>query len=280
MANSPTVMRRRLGMKLRDLREQAGKNQGEAGQVIEMTPQGLSRIELGRGGIKQRDLKALLDFYGVKPDDPERADLEEMARNGRKRGWWSVYNSVIDSGYATFVGFEDAATEVSEYAALVMPGLLQTESYARAVITAARPDLPVDTIERRVKLRMERQDRLTDGLRFWAVLDEAVIRRVAGGPDVMREELQHLVELSRLQTVTIQVVPYGAGAYPGMVSAFTLLSFDGDPDVVYIEGHSGDQFLEGEATRQYTLHLNGLRAAGLNPNESIRMIEDAAKALR
>ncbi|MGC9666907.1 helix-turn-helix domain-containing protein [Planosporangium sp. 12N6] len=280
MADGSTVKRRRLGMRLREIREAAGKTRDEAAAHLEVTAQTISRFELGRGGIRAKTVRELLDLYSVKPDDPIRVDLEQMAREGRTRSWWSTYASVIDSGYATFIGFEDSAAEVLTHAALVVPGLLQTEDYARAVIRAARPDLPTVQLDRRVQVRMERQGRLAAGLRFWAILDEAVVRRVVGGPAVMRPQLERLIEAAQLSNVTIQVLPFAAGGHAGMLGAFTILSFEDDPDVVYIEGATGDQFLEGDAARPYTLHFNGLRAAGLHPDESIRLIEEAAKALR
>ncbi|GAA1802146.1 helix-turn-helix transcriptional regulator [Planosporangium flavigriseum] len=280
MADGSTVKRRRLGMRLRELRDAAGKTRDEAAAYMEVTAQTISRFELGRGGIRAKTVRELLDFYGVKPDDPIRADLEQMAREGRTRGWWSAYASVIDSGYATFIGFEDSAVEVLTHGALVVPGLLQTENYARSVIHSGRPDLPAAQVDRRVEVRMERQGRLAEGLRFWAILDEAVIRRVVGGPAVMRAQLERLVEAARLPNVTVQVLPFAAGGHAGMLGAFTILSFASDPEVVYVEGATADQFLEGDSARPYTLHFNGLRAAGLHPDESIRLIEEAARVLR
>ncbi|HEV7897008.1 MAG TPA: helix-turn-helix transcriptional regulator [Planosporangium sp.] len=280
MAEGPTVRRRRLGMKLRELREAAGKTRDEAAEHLEVTAQTISRFELGRGGIRAKTVREFLDLYGVAPDDPIRADLEQMAREGRRRGWWSAYAGLIGSGYATLIGLEVDAVESLDYAALLVPGLLQTEDYARAVIRAALPDLPDEQVDRRVEVRMERQGRFAAGLRQWAVLDEAVIRRVMGGPNVMRIQLQRLAEAAQTPNVTIQVVPFATGGYPGMVGAFRILTFEDDPDVVYVEGVTGEQFLEGDAVGRYTAHFNGLRAAGLHLDESIRLIEEAAKALR
>jgi transcriptional regulator with XRE-family HTH domain len=281
---SPTVRRRQLGRELKRLREEAGKTREDAARHLDMSVPAISRYEVGSGGIRAKAVLELLDLYGV-TDEDLRQQLADLARQGRVRGWWSAYASVIGYGYSTFIGFEEAAVEILDYGTLIVPGLLQTEGYARAVIGAGLPKtLSEAEVERRVQVRIERQSRLAAGLQLWAIIDESVIRRHVGGRDVMRAQLEHLVKFADSPNVTIQVLPYEAGAYPGMLGAFTILSFEDpltSPDVVYIEGvNGGDQFLEAIDTRPYSLQFNGLRAVGLDPATSAKMIAAAARDLR
>ena len=281
---SPTVRRRQLGRELKRIREAAGRTREDAARHLDMSVPAIGRYESGAGGIRAKAVLELLDLYEV-TDEDLRQQLAALAREGRVRGWWSAYASVIGYGYSTFIGFEEAAVEISDYESLIVPGLLQTEDYARAVIRTGLPaSLPEGKVEQRVQVRMERQSRLKAGLQLWAVIDESVIRRVVGGRDVMRAQLERLVEISEsLPNVTLQVLPFAAGAYPGMVGAFIILAFDDpltSPDIVYVEGATGDQFLEGADARPYSLQFNGLRAVGLDPAASARMIAEAARDLR
>jgi transcriptional regulator with XRE-family HTH domain len=280
---SPTIRRRQLGRELKRLREDAGKAREDAARHLDMSVPAISRYELGSGGIRAKAVLELLDLYGV-TDERLRQQLADLAREGRVRGWWSAYASVIGYGYSTFIGFEEAAVEVLDYESLIVPGLLQTEDYARVVIRAGLPRaLSEAEVEQRVQVRMERQGRLASGLQLWVVIDESVIRRTVGGRDVMRAQLEHLVKVAESPNVTIQVLPFEGGAYPGMLGAFIILAFDdplASPDIVYVEGATGDQFLEGADARPYSLQFNGLRAVGLDPAASVKMIADAARALR
>jgi transcriptional regulator with XRE-family HTH domain len=278
-AASPTVRRRQLGMALERYRKAASLSRDDVAKHIGANQATVSRIEGGRTGVRLITVRALLDLYGIK-DEAVRAEIEALTRQAGERGWWSAYASVIKPAYSTYIGFEEGATQVDTYAALALPGLLQTEDYARAVIRAGGPSLTSDEVEQRVQVRTQRQARLGHGLDLWAVLDEAVIRRVVGGAGLMREQLLRLAEASEIPGVTIQIVPLDAGAYPGMVGAFTILRFADSitaPDVVSIEVPTGNVFIEAEDAAWYHAAFNGLRAQGLSPAASVQMIEDAAR---
>jgi transcriptional regulator with XRE-family HTH domain len=274
---SPTVRRRRLGLILRGLREKAGLTGEDVGTIIERSGSWVSRVETGRVGLRGRDLNDRLDVY--RNTDASLADeLLALAKEGKQRGWWSKYADTLSGPYATYIGFESEATELLAYETLVIHGLLQSEEYARAVFGAAmRPNNSGDWVERKVKVRTERQELLTrkDPLKVWAILDESVIRRQIGGPIVLRGQLKRLNELGRLPNVTIQVVPFDAGPIPGMIGSFSIVRFPTphDPDIVYIEGVTGDIFAEAEDAVWYDEVFDHLRAAALSPLESRNMIE-------
>ena len=278
--HSPTVRRRRLAAELRRLREERGHTIEHVARELEMHPTTLSRIETGRRGILPRDLKPLLEVYGIVGDQKE--NLLILARQARQRGWWQTYGDLLPSEYSTLIGLEAEAGEIRTYQHQVVPGLLQTEDYARAVIRAFRRTDTDEEIEQRVRVRLERQARLsTDpALNLWVVLDEAVLRRTVSGPEVMRRQLQHLVEMARRPSVTLQVLPFAAGEHAAMTSPFVILRFPEplDPDVVYLENHTGGLYVEEppDVTR-YTLVFDHLGAAALPPRESTAFIAQAAQ---
>ncbi len=237
----------------------------------------MSRVETGRVGLRGRDLNDLLQVYGSK-DQSVAAELLALAREGKQRGWWSKYADTLSGPYATYIGFESEAAELLSYETLVVPGLLQTEEYARAVFGAAtRPNNSGDSVERKVAVRMARQELLTGAnpLKVWAILDESVIRRQIGGPAVLRGQLKRLCEVGTSPRVTIQVVPFDAGPIPGMIGSFSVVRFPlaEDPDIVYIEGATGDVFAEAEDAVWFDEVFDHLRAAALSPVESRNMIE-------
>jgi hypothetical protein len=218
----------------------------------------------------------MLELYGITGDEQEA--LVQLAREARKRGWWHAYNEVFTG---TFVGLEADASSLHAFQALLVPGLLQTERYARAVIRAMRPDADETEIKRRVAARMARQDLLTDSAppEYWAVIDEAVLHRVIDGPEVMAEQLYRMITVAKMPHVTIQVVPFGAGAHPGMEGPFLILGFpeQADPDVVYVDSTSSGLYLEMPPdVRRYTLMFDHLRAAALRPGDTVQLIADAA----
>jgi transcriptional regulator with XRE-family HTH domain len=280
--HSPTVRRRRLAAELRRLREERGRTIEHVARELEMHPTTLSRIETGRRGILPRDLKPLLEVYGIVGDQKE--NLLILARQARQRGWWQSYGDLLPSEYSTLIGLEAEAGEIRTYQHQIVPGLLQTEDYARAVIRAFRRTDTDEEIEQRVRVRLERQARLsTDpALNLWVVLDEAVLRRTVSGPEVMRHQLQHLVEMARRRSVTLQVLPFAAGEHAAMTSPFVILRFPEplDPDVVYLENHTGGLYVEEppDVTR-YTLVFDHLGAAALSPRESMAFIAQAAQDL-
>ncbi|MGH3195766.1 MAG: helix-turn-helix domain-containing protein [Streptosporangiaceae bacterium] len=244
---SPTVRRRELGALLRALRTQKGLTVEQAAERLMFSMSKLSRIETGHGAATPRDTRDLCVLYGV-TDEAERERMMRLAREGKEQGWWQPY----DLPYSTYVGLEAEAASIRSFHPSVVPGLLQTEEYARAVHDAAEPEssitqLTPDVVEQRVKARLRRQRLLREinPLGFWAVLDEAVLHRVVGSPGVMERQLGHIAELASLRNVTVQVISYGAGAHPAPGSMFNILEFDAAvPDVVYVEGLAGWIYIE------------------------------------
>ncbi|MBN6041499.1 MULTISPECIES: helix-turn-helix transcriptional regulator [unclassified Amycolatopsis] len=275
----PTVRRRRLAGELRRLREAAELTIDEVGEKLECSASKISRIETGHVGVTPRDVRDMLELYGLMGD--EREALVQLAREARKRGWWHAYNEVFTG---TFVGLEADASSLRAYQALLVPGLLQTERYARTVIRALRPDADETELKRRVAARMARQELLTDPAppEYWAVIDEAVLHRRVGGCEVMAEQVSRLLEVARLPHVTLQVVPFGAGAHPGMEGPFLILGFpeQADPDVVYVDSTSSGLYLEmPDDVRRYTLMFDHLRATALKPDDSVELIAESAERL-
>jgi transcriptional regulator with XRE-family HTH domain len=272
----PTVRRRRLAGELRRFREAADLTIDEVGEKLECSASKVSRIETGHVGVTPRDTRDMLELYGITGDEQEA--LVQLAREARTRGWWHAYNEVFTG---TFVGLEADASSLHAYQALLVPGLLQTERYARTVIRAMRPDADDSEVKRRVAARMARQELLADPAppEYWAVIDEAVLHRVVSGPEVMAEQLYRILTVAKMPHVTIQVVPFGAGAHPGMEGPFLILGFpeQADPDVVYVDGTSNGLYLEMPPdVRRYTLMFDHLRAAALKPDDTLAMIDAAA----
>ncbi|WP_424185684.1 helix-turn-helix domain-containing protein [Actinokineospora sp. G85] len=277
--HSPTVRRRRLASELRRFREAAALTIDEVGEKLECSASKISRIETGTVGVTPRDVRDMLELYGIEED--RREALVQLAREARQRGWWHAYNEVFTG---SFVGLEAEAASLHTHQALLVPGLLQTEDYARAVIRASRPGVEEAEIEKRVKGRLERQRLLTDPQppEYWAVLDEAVLHRATGGPEVMHAQLTRLVEAAAMPHVTLQVVPFGAGAHAGMESPFLILGFpeQADPDVVYVENSMSGVYLEEPSdVHRYALIFDHLRAAALRPDDTADMVERAAERL-
>ncbi|GAB3501688.1 helix-turn-helix domain-containing protein [Amycolatopsis cihanbeyliensis] len=273
----PTVRRRRLATELRRLREAADMTIDEVGEKLECSASKISRIETGHVGVTPRDVRDMLELYGVSGDDREA--LVQLAREARKQGWWHAYKEVFNG---TFVGLEADASSLQTFQALLVPGLLQTEQYAREVIRAMRPDTGESDIQRRVAARMARQDLLTDSNppEYWAVIDEAVLHRAVGSREVMARQLHRLVEVARMPHVTLQVLPFAAGAHAGMEGPFVILGYPehADPDVVYLESTGSGFFLElPPEVRHYSLMFDHLRAAALKPDDSTDVIVAAGE---
>ncbi|TYB91386.1 helix-turn-helix domain-containing protein [Micromonospora sp. WP24] len=234
----PTVLRMLLGAQLRRLRESSGVTREGAGWEIRASESKISRMELGRVGFKERDVADLLTLYGVK-DDEEREVLLKLARDANSPGWWHRYGDVLPGWFQSYLGLEAAAALIRTYEVQFVPGLLQTSAYARAVVLLGHGAATPDEIDRRVGLRMGRQEllRRTNPPQLWAVLDEAALRRPLGGPEVMRGQLDALVGATRLPNIRLQIVPFTAGGHAAAGGAFSILRFgDQDlPDIVYIE---------------------------------------------
>lgn len=269
---SPTVRERRLARSLRHLREGAGLTIEEVAEKLEMSASTVSRMETAQVGVRPRDLRLLLDIYEV--SDAERDQLLQIARERRQQRWWQEY---ADLPNIPLAGLEEEASTIWQFSTQLVPGLLQTEAYARAVLEAIRLDDKPGDIERRLEVRLHRQEVLNreNAPEYWAVLDEAVVRRQVGGPSVMAGQLGYLIEVAKLPNMTLQVLPFAAGEHAGMDGEFTLLHYreSADPDVVYIENTGSDLYLEGpEVTRRYNRIFDRLRAAAQNPGESIRTL--------
>ena len=281
-AHSPTMRRRRLAAELRRLREAAGLTQEEVAGRLEWDPSKLSRIENRQVGIIARDLRKLLDLYGV-ADEPLREGYFAMAREGKQRAWWQSFGDVIPSEYGTLIGLETEAVTISSYEQELIPGLLQTADYARSVIRAFRPDDTADQIARRVEVRMARQEVFTrdDPPRLWAVISEAVVRRAVGGQAVMAAQLRALASERDRPVVTVQVLPFSAGEHPAMAGSFVILDFpDPEPSAVYLENASSALYLERLTdVQRYAGMFRFVQAAALGPKESRDMLIAAAQEL-
>ncbi|MBG0825179.1 helix-turn-helix domain-containing protein [Planomonospora sp. ID91781] len=278
---SPTVRRRRLASDLRHLRERSQLTLEEVGQQLGWSTTKISRIETSRVGVTPKDVERLLGLYGV--DGLRREELLKLARDARKKGWWHAYDD-LSSEYASYIGLEAEAASMKSFAPVVLPGLLQTEDYARAVIRAGLVLSPPGEVEHRIEIRMARQSVLAgdEPLRLWTVLDEAVIRRLIGGPAVMHAQLKRLLEVMEAPNITIQLLPFATGAHSGTSGAFQIMEFPepADPDVVFLENLTDSLYVEKDAdVYRYTVAFDHLRARALDPDESRRLIEEAAARL-
>ncbi len=245
-SGAPTARRIVLGAQLRRLREAAEISRADAGYAIRGSDSKISRMELGRVGFKERDVADLLSMYGVH-DEEERQVFLDMVRKSNERGWWHRYSGTMPNWFQDFVGLEESASLIQSYELQFVPGLMQTEDYIRAVVGHGRPDLLDQEGERRVALRLQRQKVLTrqGAPRVWAVVDESVLHRPIGGPRVLREQIEHLLELTRQPNVTLQILPYNMSGYAAE-GAFSMLRFAEPslPDIVYIEHLSGALYLD------------------------------------
>ena len=271
---SPTVRRRRLGQELRQLREAAGLTIDEVAQRLEMSPAKISRIETSRVGVRPRDVSDLLEQYGV--TDTHRENLLILTREARQQGWWHSYTDVLSHWTERWVGLESEAQDIRMYEMQLMPGLLQTPDYARAIFRVYYRDEPPEQIGRRVEFRMARQQLVIAESRtpLWIVLDESVLLRQMGSPELMQGQYNQLLELSENSSLTIQVLPLNAGIYSGSPAGFTITRLPSpDPEVVNVEYRGGDLYLESE--EEVALHtqlFDRIRATAMGPDESLRFI--------
>ncbi|MEU3659354.1 helix-turn-helix transcriptional regulator [Streptomyces sp. NPDC032940] len=276
---NPTVRRRRLGQELRRLRELKGMTAEEVAERLLVSQSKISRLENGRRSISQRDVRDLCGVYEV--EDQRIVDsLMQMAKDSRQQGWWHAFG---DIPYSVYIGLEIDAESLRTYEPQIITGLLQTRAYAEALIQGALPETSVADIEKRVQVRIRRQERVSaeaNPLRLWVVLDEAALRREVGSRQVMREQLEHVAEMSQLPHITVQVLPFDVGAHPGINGQYSILEFAdaADSSVVYIEGVTSDLYLEkAQDVQKYTVMYEHLRAQALNVEQSRQRIEDVAK---
>ncbi|MEV0327747.1 helix-turn-helix transcriptional regulator [Micromonospora echinospora] len=278
MAGSPTVRRRRLAAALRRLREQTGMTADQAAKEVGISKSAISRIENAQVSVMPPVARSLLELYGVEGEEVDA--LVQVARDARKRGWWQAYDDVLPDWFEVYVGLEDEASEIRAFEPQLVPGLLQTADYARAVIRAEHPDAPTDEVDRRIELRMRRQQR-ESAPKLWVVLDEAALRRPIGGKNTFETQLRRLVEASDQPGLTLQILPFGAGEYGSMGSAFSVLTFPepADPGVVYVETRAGSLYLEGQQVREYARVFEHLVATAKGARESRDLIERAIDGL-
>lgn len=267
----PTIRRWQLGDELRTYREAASVTLRTAAAEIEVQAATLSKIEGGKQAIRGTYIKLIAPLYGI-PDD-ERARLLALAEEANQPGWWMTYGKLVPDWFKLFLGYEADASDLRTYEGELVPGLLQTADYARAVARANRPTSTATELDRQVELRRARQQRLTDDEppTFHAVLNEAVLLRHVGGPAVMREQLHHLAKLAALPHVTIQVLPFTAGAHPAMTAPFLMLGFEAEPrmNTVYLENGRGSLYLEKRPDLdRYTAMFAQLCELALDPQES------------
>jgi hypothetical protein len=276
--SGPTVLRIFLGGQLRKLREAAGITPDRAGYEIRASRSKISRVEHGRVSFKERDVADLLTLYGV-TDEGERRRMLNLAQHANSQGWWSRYDDVMPDWFETYVGLEQATSLIRTYELQFVPGLFQTEDYARAVTVLGHRSAAADEIERRVSLRLQRQQILTrpDATpRVWAVIDESALRRPLGGREVMRAQLTRLIELGELPQVTLQVMPFDQGGHSAAGGSFSILRFAEPelPDIVYIEQLTGALYLDRlEEADHYREVMNSLSAEAETPAESARQLK-------
>lgn len=275
-AASPTLRRRELGALLRQLRQQAGLTVEEVAADMLCSPAKISRIETASRNISQRDVRDLGRIYRVSPD--ELAHLMELARAGGERGWWQQY----DLPFATYVGLEAAASSLWDHVLGFVPALLETEEYARELISAMRPTIGLDQVEKRVESRLRRQERLREGtLKYSGIMDEAALHRLVGRPSTMAGQLEALLERMSWSNVSLRVIPFSAGPHGGLDSPFVILGFE-DPaasDVVFVEGLVGFLYLERPSEiERYRQNFAAIQAAALDEKDSMGVVERAARS--
>ena len=277
----PTVLRILLGAQLRRLRESAVISREDAGYHIRASGSKISRMELGRVSFKERDVTDLLEYYGVR-DPEEREKLVQLTREANQTPWWQKYQEAVPDWFQVFVGLEEAAQLIREYEVQFVPGLLQTEDYARAVVLQGTPGLDPQEVERRVALRMGRQQVLKkeNPPRLWAIVDEAALRRPMGGRDVLVAQIERLMDAVSEPNVTLQVMPFRYGGHAAEGGAFMLMRFpEADlPDMVYMEYLTGALYLDKpDEVERYAAVMERLSVAGTSPDRTREILASMLK---
>ncbi len=283
-ANSPMVRRRQLMAELRRLRDAAGMTQEEVADRLDWHPTKVMRIETGRTSPHPNDVRVMLGLFGV-TDHEQVGALVKLAQDARQRGWWYSYRDVLLNRYEFFIGLESEASSIRNFELAMIPGLLQTEDYARALISGGPMELDAAEVERRVEVRVTRQLALRrdDRPQLWIIMDEAAIRRTVGGAAVMRAQLEALVLAAEQGKTTIQVVPFGAGAHPGQLGPFVILGYSEptEPEVVTMETVGGNLYVDKpQEVHLYTTAFDHLRAVALSPSDTRAMLRTAADAVK
>jgi transcriptional regulator with XRE-family HTH domain len=276
---SPTLRRRELASQLRDLRKQSGRTVEDVARELLCSPPKISRIETGVRPASLRDVRDLCTIYGV--DDSLRDRLMGLAREAKQQGWWNKYEDIaIDR----LIGLEIEAAQVSSYESCVIPWMFQTKEYARAVIRGSLPRIDDHVLDERVAARITRQEIITreSPPHFWSLVDESSLRRRVGSNQIMRDQLKGMVDLAAIPNMTLQVVPFGLGAHPGLDNTFEFLEFQsGQPPVVYLENMAGGLYLESASdVDRYKEALMHLRAGALDPESSVSLIEQVRETFK
>ncbi len=282
--SGPTVRRMLLGDQLRQYRTRCGISREDAGEKIRASASKISRMELGRVGFKARDIEDLLKLYGV-TDRKLLKEFKELALESNKPGWWKEYGDALHKWFIRYVGFEEAADQIRIYESQFVPGLLQTEEYAREVISGG-----VDTdevTEQRIQARLKRQEHLERGKKMWIILDEAAVRRPIGGrergKEIMRGQLSHLIDICRdRNNITLQIVPFSVGAHAAEAGSFTLLRYSDFElsDILYLEHLTDGDIVDKRATVEaYTKAMTKLSVSAATPDETLAMLEEMLRDL-
>jgi transcriptional regulator with XRE-family HTH domain len=278
---SPTVLRMILARQLQALREKAGMTYEQAAAAIYSSEWTIRRVERAEGGLKPLTVKSLLQAYGV--TDPAEIDtFVALSRNASKPGWWHSYDDVLPPWFRVAVGLEESASLIRAYEPQVVPGLLQTEGYIRAITVASFPAASEDYAERAVALRLARQHLLArpEPPVYWVVLDETVLRRPIGGRKVMRAQLEYLIDASAQPKVTIQVIPFAAGWHPALYGMFNIFRFPSEqlPDIVYTEALTGAYYLnKPDESARYTEALDRMSAQAASPEQTTTILHEILK---
>jgi hypothetical protein len=272
-----------VGTQLRRLRTEAGLSREQAGEAIRASEWKIHRLENGQVGFKERDMIDLLRLYGV-TEPTEVAEFVALAREANSPGWWQHYGDVLPPWFRTYVDLESVATLIRTYEGQFIPGLLQTDDYMRAVVQGAHLDESSEEVGRRVRLRMARQTLLTGEQppRLWAVVDEAAMRRPVGGREVMRSQMERLIEAAKLPNVTLQVLAFDAGAHPAMVGSFSVLRFPEEelPDVVYLEHLTSALYLnKPEEVDQYLHVMESICVRAAPPDQTVALLHQIMEEL-
>jgi transcriptional regulator with XRE-family HTH domain len=285
-----TVPRRQLARQLRDLRNRAKFTVKAAAAAMEISEATMWRIETAQTSLRSLDVEGMCRLYGATPELTEA--LKGLAKETKAKGWWHAYGDIIPEGFDVYIGLEEAASQLAWYESELVPGLLQTEDYARTLISTRLPEVAPEEIDRRVQLRLARQAlvrRTAYPLELRLVLNEAILRRPVGGADVMATQLDRLSEAAQLPNVALRIVPFSAGLHPGALSGpFVLLRFppnsdgrDSEPPTVYVDGFTGDLYLDKpNEVQQYVQWFTGLWDVALSERASTRLIHEAARDMR
>ncbi|MFS0696246.1 helix-turn-helix domain-containing protein [Streptomyces nitrosporeus] len=277
-----TIRSRRLGSDLRQLRRRSDMTAEAVGSELGFSQSKMSRIESGDVRVSRTDLKALLALYEV-TDEQQIAAFLEAAKDARSRGWWIAYEDALPREYRDFIALEGTATGIRTFEGMIVPGLMQTPEYTRHIITAGPAVLPPGHVDSLIKVRMERQS-ILDGEqppKIWVIVTEGALRQVVGGHAVMLDQLHHLTRLAERSSITLQVLPFEAGAHAGVQSSFWLFDFPTDPSIACVANLTGTLFMDRPGQlKAFSDAFDNLRASALSPADSLRRITDIMTLMR